>query len=78
MFLGDDEPVTYPTFQSAAQILIDIKDVHIIIDDIPVGPGFCAEKHFFISNECSGSLSCRYRQDLKVFLLSSEESRTIG
>jgi len=49
MFLGIDEPVTYPTFQSAAQILIDIKDVHIIIDYIPVGLGFCAEKHFFLS-----------------------------
>jgi len=48
-----------------------------MIDGISFGPGFCAERQtFFISTECSGSLSDHYLYAVNLFLLSSEENDT--
>ena len=43
-----------------------------MIDDIPIGPGFFAERQFFFnSTEFSGFLSEHVLHALNVFLLSS-------
>jgi hypothetical protein len=48
--------------QGAAECLIDVNDIHVMVYGIPDGLGFLAERQlfFFISTECSASLWDRY------------------